>query len=93
MLESWWLQPDGDDDWEPFQRFFAKCATCQMPYILGRDADDIEPDNPLEQIFPETDRSLPHHVPKSVRESYDEAVKCRRVHSYTAATIMARRGC
>lgn len=92
MLDRWWNTPDGDDSWEPHERVMAKCMTCHQPYVLGRDADyDIE-DGPLEQLWPAVEASLPHHVPASVRDSHDEALRCRRIHAYTGAALLARRG-
>jgi hypothetical protein len=63
-----------------------------MPYILGRDADHTPDEAPLEQVFPEVRQPLPWYVPKSIKESHDEAVRCVRARCYTAATVMARRG-
>ena len=63
-----------------------------MPYVLGRDADFHEEDSPLAQLFPQLDQPLPRYVPQSIRDSHDEAVRCRRARCYTAAALMSRRG-
>lgn len=94
ILDRWWIRPDDDDNdpFDPFERVAARCTSCQMPYILGQDDGFCPTSTPLTQIFPEPDRQLPSHVPQSVRDAHEEALKCNRTQSYTAATLMARRG-
>ncbi|GAA4376878.1 DUF4145 domain-containing protein [Nocardioides caricicola] len=92
VVERWWVTPDEDDEFDPFERVMAKCTSCAMPYVLGRDADYDGGDSPLEQVFPMTDQPLPRNVPKSIRDSHDEAIRCRKFRCYTAAALMARRG-
>lgn len=92
IIERWWITPDQDEDFDPFERAVAKCTKCAMPYVLGRDADYNGEDSPLEQVFPEAKRPLPNYIPKSIRESHEEAVQCQRARCFTAATLMARRG-
>jgi len=42
------------------------------------------------QVYPSKKR-LDGNVPHAIREAFDEAVLCQRVHAFTAATIMCRR--
>lgn len=92
ILERWWVTPNDDDSFDPFERVLAKCTGCAMPYVLGRDADYHHEESPLEQVFPEMRQPLPWYIPKSIKDSHDEAVRCVRARCYTAATVMARRG-
>jgi hypothetical protein len=92
VLDRWWITPGSDDDFDPFERALAKCTNCEMPYVLGREADFREEESPLEQIFPEFTQPLPRSVPATIRHSHDEAIKCRKVGAFTATTVMARRG-
>ena len=92
IVEQWWITPGPDDSWEPHERAFAKCSTCSTPYVLGRDADYHEEDSPLRQLWPEVDAPLPHHVPSSIRDSHNEALRCRSIQAYTGASLLARRG-
>jgi hypothetical protein len=92
VVDRWWITPEGDDEFEPHERAFARCLTCRMPYVLGRDADYHQEDSPLRQLWPEQEAPLPHHVPQSIRDSHDEALRCRSVQAYTGAALLARRG-
>jgi len=92
VIERWWVTPTDREEFDPFERLLAKCSECKMPYILGREADFQEEDSPFEQIFPATSQPLAWHIPKTIRDSHDEAVRCKRARCYTAATIMSRRG-
>jgi len=95
IVERWWNSPEGDQDFDPFENVLARCTSCKMPYVLGRDAAqtfDGWEEAPLQQIYPEDRPPLPGYVPASIRDSHDEAVRCVRVRAYTAASLMARRG-
>lgn len=92
VLERWWVSPQDGDEFDPFERLLAKCTECSMPYVLGRDADFHGEESHLEQVFPESEQPLAWHIPKAIRDSHDEAVRCKRAGCYTAATIMSRRG-
>lgn len=99
VLERWWVTKHEDHD--PHEWLVGKCAGCESPFVLFREADPDWQANhhmgipneemPFVQLFPVTHRALSMSVPPSVRRSYDEAVECFRVGAFTAAVLMARR--
>ncbi len=92
QVDRWWISPEGDEEFDPFERVLLKCTGCRMPYVLGRDADFHGEESPLEQLYPQLDQPLPRHIPQTIRDSHDEAIRCRAARCHTAAALMTRRG-
>lgn len=93
VLDQWWVQPRQEEDFEPHQWTFARCEDCQTPHLLVREPLDYGTGDltPWSAVFPEPARTLPHVVPRPLREDWDEAQRCLSVKAFTAVALVARR--
>ena len=83
---------DGESDPEEFT--YAVCSGCSLPLLLRREFD--EESNAFETSryvleFPFDARRITFAVPRHVRHSYDEAVRCEEATAWTAVATMAGR--
>lgn len=80
----------------PEELSLAFCPTCRLPGLFGRelygvDEQGIEILSDHYRLYPAEERSVAYALPKLVKESYDEAVKCERSGTWIATVTMARR--
>ena len=76
----------------PEEYTFARCETCDKPAVflredigIGFDADEYY------RMFPAHDRHIGYLLPKVVRASYEEAVRCESSKSWIACVTMVGR--
>lgn len=81
---------------EPFpeELTLAFCPKCHFPALFGReiygDPDDGEASD-YYAVYPAEGRKVGYPLPKVVRQSYSEAVRCERSKTYMATVVMVRR--
>jgi hypothetical protein len=72
-----------------------KCRKCGSPILVNQEnignmcQGDIW-DTPV-RLFPSTEIYINPNAPKTIRNSYGEAVRCFRINAYTATAIMCRK--
>lgn len=85
---------DQDFDDEPEKVQLVRCPRCGAPLVVGYQflfgGTDDPWDGPF-RIFPPREKGLSPQVPRRIRAAYEEAHRCFRSRSYTAAAIMCRK--
>jgi hypothetical protein len=78
------------------ERFtFARCPKCDSPLLAreqfyGRE-DDKEVWSEPYRLYPAKDELVGPRIPRSVRNSFAEALNCFNAQAYSASTLMCRR--
>jgi hypothetical protein len=76
----------------PEEYTFASCSQCKKPSVFYREdmGDGFENEN-YYRVYPAEDRHLGFALPKIVRDSYEEAVRCDSARTPTACVVMVGR--
>jgi hypothetical protein len=80
------------DEGPPIEYTLARCETCADAALFYREdmGDGFEGDN-YYRLWPPHERHLGFALPDTVRQSYDEAVKCENAKAHLAAVVIVRR--
>ena len=76
----------------PEEYTFARCEVCERPAVFLREDIGIGFENDdYYRMFPAHDRHIGFQLPKVVRTSYEEAVRCENSKSWIACVTMVGR--
>jgi len=73
----------------PAKITFCKCPSCSSPLVILQEENPDGLDAPL-RLYP-SERKANYNLPKELRNSFDESLKCQKAKCYTAAAMMCRR--
>jgi hypothetical protein len=85
------------EDWEDKKKYlFLECPSCSSVLLATRTLDLNYMGNAVEwtrpvRVWPEQDKAPDSALPKLVRRSIEEALKCYKAKAYLACAVMCRR--
>ena len=87
--------PGPTDDYDPFIMYFLECPACHRTMVGCSDLMQIGIDKweytKPSRLWPSPSKSLDWNIPKSVRQSIEEAQKCLGAKAYSACAVMCGR--